>query len=51
LTNYDPEKHPLFVGLSVSPYVYYKEPPTGPRAGEFLQPHALLPQGITNSEP
>ena len=38
LTDYQPEKAPLFVGLSVVPYVYYKEPPTGPRAGEVLQP-------------
>ena len=33
-----PDKAPLFVGLSVVPYVYYKEPPTGPHAGEVLQP-------------
>ena len=45
LTDYDPDKAPLFVGLSVTPYVYYKEPPTGPHAGEFLQPNAPLPQG------
>jgi membrane fusion protein (multidrug efflux system) len=38
LTDYDPDKTPLFVGLSVTPYVYYKEPPTGPGAGEVLQP-------------
>ena len=38
LTNYDPGKAPLFVGLSVTPCVYYKEPPTGPHAGEVLQP-------------
>jgi membrane fusion protein (multidrug efflux system) len=48
LTDYDPEKAPLFVGLSVTPYVYYKEPPTGPHAGEFLQPAATLPTGPTN---
>ena len=29
LTDYDPDKDPLFVGLSVTPYVYYKEPPSG----------------------
>ena len=40
LTDYDPDKAPLFVGLSVTPYVYYKEPPTGPHAGEVLQPLA-----------
>ena len=38
LTDYDPEKAPLFVGVSVTPYVYYKEPPTGPHAGDVLQP-------------
>jgi membrane fusion protein (multidrug efflux system) len=38
LTDYDPDKVPLFVGLSVTPYVYYKEPPTGPNAGDVLQP-------------
>src|SRR5262249_54401776 len=47
LTDYDPDKVPLFVGLSVVPYVYYKEQPTGPHAGEFLQPLHPLPQGPT----
>ena len=37
LPHYDPREAPLFVGLSVVPYVYYKEPPTGPHAGEFLR--------------
>jgi membrane fusion protein (multidrug efflux system) len=45
LTDYDPEKNPLFIGLSVVPYVYVKEPPSGPHAGEYLQPYAILPQG------
>src|SRR5437762_7088914 len=36
LTDYDSEKDTLFVGLSVTPYVYYKEPPTGPHKGEYL---------------
>ena len=43
LTNYDSDKTPLFVGLSVTPYVYYKEPPMGPHAGDVLQPLAALP--------
>jgi membrane fusion protein (multidrug efflux system) len=47
LTDYDPDNVPLFVGLSVTPYVYYKEAPTGPRAGDVLQPYAPLPQGPT----
>jgi membrane fusion protein (multidrug efflux system) len=49
LTNYDPDKSPLFVGLSVVPYVYYREPPTGPHAGELLQPLMSLPEGLTVS--
>ncbi len=44
LTDYDPNQLPLFVGLSVVPYVYYKEPAEGPNAGELLQPYARLPQ-------
>jgi len=47
LTSYDPDKAPLFVGLSVTPYVYYKEPPTGPNAGQVLQPFASRPHGPT----
>jgi membrane fusion protein (multidrug efflux system) len=47
LTDYDPAKAPLFVGLSVTPYVYFKEPPTGSHAGEVLQPSAVLPTGST----
>ena len=50
-TNYDPDKVPLFVGLSVTPYVYYKEPPAGPHAGEVLQPQANLPTGPTDPKP
>ena len=49
LTDYDPDKAPLFVGLSVTPYVYYKEPPTGPHAGGVLQSLAALPTGATDS--
>jgi membrane fusion protein, multidrug efflux system len=37
----------VFVGLSVVPYVYYKERPTGSHAGEVLQPPYSLPQGPT----
>jgi membrane fusion protein (multidrug efflux system) len=47
LSDYDPDKAPLFVGLSVVPYVYFKERPTGPHAGEVLQPLHQLPQGPT----
>ena len=51
LTNYNPDKETLFVGLSVEPYVYYKEPPEGPNAGKFLQPFAPLPTGPTQPRP
>jgi membrane fusion protein (multidrug efflux system) len=51
LTEYTPDKNPLFVGLSVVPYVYYKEPPAGPHAGAVLQPFAPLPQLPTNPKP
>ena len=37
LTNYDPDKAPLFVGLSVTPSVDLRTAPTGPNAGKFLQ--------------
>jgi membrane fusion protein (multidrug efflux system) len=51
LTDYDPDKVPLFVGLSVVPYVYYKERPTGPHAGAVLHPSAPLPTGPTGAKP
>lgn len=37
LEGYDPSKNTLFVGTSVTPYVYINKPPTGPDAGKFLQ--------------
>ena len=37
LVNYDPDKIPLFVGLSVTPSVDLWSKPTGPNAGKFLQ--------------
>jgi membrane fusion protein (multidrug efflux system) len=51
LTDYDPDKAPLFVGLSVEPFVYYKEPPKGPHAGEVLQPLAQVPTGSADPKP
>jgi membrane fusion protein (multidrug efflux system) len=51
LTDYDPDKVPLFVGLSVTPYVYYKEPPTGPHAGAILQPSPAKAAGPANPQP
>jgi membrane fusion protein (multidrug efflux system) len=49
LTDYEPEKAPLFVGLSVEPHVYIKESPAGPNAGAVLQPVASPPVGSTES--
>jgi hypothetical protein len=37
LTSYDPDVAPLFIGLSVTPYVYIHETSTGPNAGKMLQ--------------
>jgi membrane fusion protein (multidrug efflux system) len=51
LTDYDPDTDPLFVGLSVVPYVYFKEPPAGPNAGDVLQPLAPLPTGPAAPRP
>ena len=45
LLDYDPDRDPLFVGVSVTPYVYHKEPPTGPNAGALLQPF-VPPAGV-----
>jgi membrane fusion protein (multidrug efflux system) len=51
LTDYDPEKQPLFVGLSVVPYVYFKEPATGPNAGAVLQPLMSATETPVESKP
>jgi membrane fusion protein (multidrug efflux system) len=37
LEDYNPEEETLFAGLSVTPYVFVKEKPTGPDAGKRLQ--------------
>ncbi|MBV9631096.1 MAG: HlyD family secretion protein [Xanthobacteraceae bacterium] len=47
LENYDPNKDPLFVGLSVTPYVYLNRPTTGPDAGKVLQ--SSLPRSSTTA--
>jgi membrane fusion protein (multidrug efflux system) len=39
LDDYDPNQAPLFIGLSVTPYVNLRQPPTGLHAGEILQPY------------
>jgi membrane fusion protein (multidrug efflux system) len=40
LVNYDPEKLPLFVGVSVTPTVDLVTEPDGPNAGKYLQDSA-----------
>src|SRR4029450_2438585 len=37
VVDYDPEKLPLFVGVSVEPEIDIKSTPTGPHAGKYLQ--------------
>jgi membrane fusion protein (multidrug efflux system) len=37
LEGYNPDDDTLYAGLSMTPYVYYKEPPQGPNAGQRLQ--------------
>jgi membrane fusion protein, multidrug efflux system len=44
LYDYDPDKDTLYLGLSVTPYVYYKKKPEGPDAGKRLQPFLPLPK-------
>jgi membrane fusion protein (multidrug efflux system) len=39
LVDYDPDKLPLFIGLSVTPSVHIHAEPTGPAAGQVLQPY------------
>ena len=39
LLDYNPNATPLFIGLSVTPYVRVNDTPTGPDAGKMLQPH------------
>jgi membrane fusion protein (multidrug efflux system) len=43
LLDYDPDVTPLFIGLSVTPYVHVNEKPTGPDAGKVLQPYLAGP--------
>ncbi len=39
ITDYDPDKVTLFIGLSVTPSILLTEQPTGPDAGKLLQPY------------
>jgi membrane fusion protein, multidrug efflux system len=51
LINYDPDKIPLFVGLSVTPSVDLWSKPTGPNAGKFLQQLTLQSSPASNATP
>ncbi len=48
--DYDPDKSPLFVGLSVTPRVRLNEKPTGPHAGQFLQPFTSSAAAATSTQ-
>jgi len=50
LIDYHPDTNPLFVGISVEPVVQIKETPTGPNAGQFLQPN-VSPTVAPESKP
>jgi membrane fusion protein, multidrug efflux system len=50
LTDYDPNKNPLFIGTSVTPYVYFNKPSTGPDAGKFLQASAPESQTVGSTK-
>ena len=47
IVNYDPDKLPLFVGLSVEPAVDLASTPTGPHAGKYLQ-EIVQPASVTS---
>ena len=49
--DYDPDKEPLFTGISVTPKVHIKEKPTGPDAGTFLQPYTAAPAADSTPTP
>jgi len=53
LINYDPEHDPLFIGLSVTPYVQIGEPLSGPDAGGVFQPYmpATRPDASPATQP
>ena len=46
--DYDPDKTPLFIGLSVTPYVHVNEPPTGPERGQVAA--AASPQPVAGAD-
>jgi membrane fusion protein (multidrug efflux system) len=50
LQGYDPNNEPLFIGLSVTPYVYLNRPATGPDAGKVLQTSLLRSATVARPE-
>jgi membrane fusion protein (multidrug efflux system) len=50
LIDYKPDTTPLFIGLSVTPYVYVNDKPSGPDAGKVLQPY-LAPVAAAQQTP
>jgi membrane fusion protein (multidrug efflux system) len=51
LLDYEPDKTPLFVGLSVEPVVDLKSEPTGPNAGRYLQEQMIAPPKAAPEKP
>ncbi len=51
LINYDPDKLPLFAGLSVTPSIDLWSKPTGPNAGKFLQEPVPQPVPVARATP
>ena len=47
ILDYDPDKYPLIIGLSVTPHVRINEEPTGPNSGQVLQPYFTTPTDTT----
>ena len=50
LEGYDPDRNTLFIGTSVTPYVYINKPPTGPDAGKYLQAQVSQPLATSASQ-
>ena len=51
LTDYNPETNPMFVGLSVTPYVYYKEPAGWTQCREVFATVPPVPQAPAYPKP
>jgi membrane fusion protein (multidrug efflux system) len=51
LVDYDPDKIPLFIGLSVTPRVHVNQEATGPDAGKVLQPYLPTAAASPSAQP